>query len=110
MTKHTTYGAEILAHIRQLKEIIPGVRGHHERIDGKGYPDNLTNGDIPIIARIIAVADTFDAMTSDRPYRKALSTKTALEELIKCSGKQCDKDVVAVFTSLFRDAIPSTDL
>jgi HD-GYP domain-containing protein (c-di-GMP phosphodiesterase class II) len=110
MTKHTTYGAEILSHIRQLKGIIPGVRGHHERIDGKGYPDNLSNGDIPVIARIIAVADTFDAITSDRPYRKALCTKTALKELIKCSGQQFDKDIVALFTGLFRDNILSPDL
>jgi HD-GYP domain-containing protein (c-di-GMP phosphodiesterase class II) len=110
MIKHSTCGAEILAHIRQLKNIIPGVRGHHERMDGKGYPDNLSNGDIPVIARIIAVADTFDAMTSDRPYRKALSTENALEELIKCSGRQFDKGVVAVFTGLFRDNILSLDL
>jgi HD-GYP domain-containing protein (c-di-GMP phosphodiesterase class II) len=107
MTKHTTYGAEILSHIRQLKDIIPGVRWHHERIDGKGYPDNLSNGDIPVIARIIAVADTFDAITSDRPYRRALSTGTALKELIKGSGQQFDKDVVALFTGLFRDTIVS---
>lgn len=101
MTKHSTYGAEILAHIRQLRDIIPGVRSHHERIDGTGYPDNLRSTDIPLIARLIAVADTFDAMTTDRPYRKALSTEAALRELTTCSGKQFDAEIVAVFTDLF---------
>ncbi len=109
MTKHSTYGAEILAHIRQLKDIIPGVRGHHERIDGKGYPDNLRSSDIPLIARIIAVADTFDAMTSDRPYRKAHSPDAALRELIKCSGKQFDAEIVVVFTGLFKENFFSPD-
>lgn len=109
MTKHSTYGAEILAHIRQLKDIIPGVRGHHERIDGKGYPDNLRSSDIPLIARIIAVADTFDAMTSDRPYRKAHSPDAALRELTKCSGKQFDAEIVVVFTGLFKENFFSPD-
>jgi len=109
MTKHSTYGAEILAHIRQLKDIIPGVRGHHERIDGNGYPDNLRSSDIPVIARIIAVADTFDAMTSDRPYRQAHSPEAALRELIKCSGKQFDAEIVAIFTGLFKDNVFSPD-
>jgi HD-GYP domain-containing protein (c-di-GMP phosphodiesterase class II) len=97
MNMHPQYGADILNHVKKLKDIIPGVRGHHERIDGKGYPDNLRDGDIPTIARIIAVADTFDAMTTDRPYRKAMSSETALEELRKNSGIQFDKDVVEAF-------------
>lgn len=101
MCMHCEYGAEILGHIKHLKDIIPGVRNHHERIDGKGYPDKLKNGDIPLIARIISVADTFDAMTTDRPYRKALSLETAFEELRKYSGIQFDKDVVQVFIQLW---------
>jgi HD-GYP domain-containing protein (c-di-GMP phosphodiesterase class II) len=103
MCLHSEYGAEILGHIKHLKDIIPGVRNHHERIDGKGYPDNLKNGDIPLIARIIAVADTFDAMTTDRPYRKALSLEVAFEELRKYSGIQFDKDVVNTFIQLWEE-------
>ncbi len=103
MNMHPQYGADILNHVKKLKDIIPGVRGHHERIDGKGYPDNLRDGDIPTIARIIAVADTFDAMTTDRPYRKAMSSETALEELRKNSGIQFDKDVVEAFIRGYKE-------
>jgi HD-GYP domain-containing protein (c-di-GMP phosphodiesterase class II) len=103
MNKHSRYGAEILGHVKQLRDIIPGVRGHHERIDGKGYPDNLKDGEIPVIARIIAVADTFDAMTTDRPYRKALSVEIAFEELRKNIGTQFDSDVVVAFIKIFHE-------
>lgn len=103
MNMHPQYGSDILSHVKKLRDIIPGVRGHHERIDGKGYPDNLRDGDIPIIARIIAVADTFDAMTTDRPYRKAMSSETALEELRKNSGIQFDKDVVEAFIRGYKE-------
>jgi len=103
MNMHPQYGADILNHVKKLRDIIPGVRGHHERIDGKGYPDNLRDGDIPTIARIIAVADTFDAMTTDRPYRKAMSSETALEELRKNSGIQFDKDVVEAFIRGYKE-------
>ncbi len=103
MNMHPQYGADILNHVKKLRDIIPGVRGHHERIDGKGYPDNLRDGDIPSIARIIAVADTFDAMTTDRPYRKAMSSETALEELRKNSGIQFDKDVVEAFIRGYKE-------
>lgn len=103
MNMHSKYGAEILSHVKQLRDIIPGVRGHHERFDGKGYPDNLKDGDIPIIAKIIAVADTFDAMTTDRPYRKAMSLEVAFEELKKNSGIQFDKDVVDAFIKAYKE-------
>jgi HD-GYP domain-containing protein (c-di-GMP phosphodiesterase class II) len=103
MNMHPQYGADILNHVKKLKDIIPGVRGHHERVDGKGYPDNLRDGDIPTIARIIAVADTFDAMTTDRPYRKAMSSETAFEELRKNSGIQFDKDVVEAFIMGYKE-------
>jgi putative nucleotidyltransferase with HDIG domain len=99
MNKHTEYGSEILVHVKKLKHVIPGVRSHHEKFDGTGYPDNLKGEGIPFFARIIAVADTFDAMTTDRPYRKALSTRTAVEELIKFSGRQFDEEVVRNFVS-----------
>ena len=97
MNRHAEFGAEILGHVKQLKRVIPGVRGHHERYDGTGYPDRLRGTDIPLIARIIAVADTFDAMTTDRPYRNGLSTSAAIGELRKCSGLQFDGAVVEKF-------------
>jgi len=103
MNMHSTYGAEILGHVKQLRDIIPGVRGHHERVDGKGYPDNLKEGEIPVLAKIISVADTFDAMTTDRPYRKALSAETALEELKRNTGTQFDKEVVIAFIRAYEE-------
>jgi putative nucleotidyltransferase with HDIG domain len=92
--RHPDIGVDILGHIKSLEGVIPGIKSHHERIDGKGYPDMITDGDIPLIAKIIAVADTFDAMTADRPYRAALSEKEAVEELKRYSGTQFDSDVV----------------
>ena len=97
MKKHTLMGAEIIGHIKQLHGIIPGLKYHHEKIDGKGYPEGLADGSIPLIAKIVAVADTFDAMTSDRPYRKALTKETAFHELRRCVGTQFDKDLVDSF-------------
>ncbi|MBI5554305.1 MAG: HD domain-containing protein [Elusimicrobia bacterium] len=69
------------------------IRHHHERFDGRGYPDGLNNGKIPLLARVIAVADTYDAMTSERPYRPALSTEIALAEIKRCSGTQFDPEI-----------------
>ena len=97
MNRHPEYGAEILGHVGQMKEVIPGVRGHHEKIDGSGYPDRLKGLDIPLIARIIAVADTFDAMTTDRPYQKAKRTQEALNELRNKEGLQLDREIVERF-------------
>ncbi len=97
MNQHTKFGSEILAHIKTLHHIIPGVRNHHEKFDGSGYPDGLSGDAIPLIARIIAVADTFDAMTTDRPYRKALPRQTAVDELIRLSGTQFDAEIVLHF-------------
>ncbi len=94
---HPSAGEEILRHISQLKKIAAGVKYHHERYDGKGYPEGLKGEQIPLIARIIAVADTFDAMTSDRPYRKALPLHIAIEELKKNAGTQFDPQVVEAF-------------
>jgi HD-GYP domain-containing protein (c-di-GMP phosphodiesterase class II) len=99
--RHAQMGAEIIEHIRQLKEIVPGVKYHHEQIDGKGYPEGLKGEAIPMIAKIVAVADTYDAMTTDRPYRRALSKETAIEELKKCSGTQFDQQVVNAFVQAY---------
>ncbi|HEX8947680.1 MAG TPA: HD-GYP domain-containing protein [Dissulfurispiraceae bacterium] len=97
MMLHTVYGAEILNNIAHLKDVIPGVKHHHEQYNGSGYPDGLRGKGIPMIARIIAVADTFDAITTDRPYRKGLSLASAFEELKKSAGTQFDPAVVEAF-------------
>jgi putative methionine-R-sulfoxide reductase with GAF domain len=99
---HSDIGAKIIGHIRQLKEIVPGVKYHHEQINGKGYPDGLRGKDIPILAKIVAVADTYDAMTTGRPYRKAMEKEAAIEELKRCSGTQLDKEVVKAFIQAYQ--------
>ncbi len=98
---HPIYAEEILNHIKHLRDIIPGVKYHHERYDGAGYPEKLRGDNIDIIARIIAVADAFDAMTTDRPYRKALGLKMAFEELRLNSGTQFDPEVVKAFFAAY---------
>ena len=97
MMQHPLIGAEILRRVPQLKAVVPGTLYHHERVDGKGYPSGFKKDDIPLIARIIAVSDTFDAMTTDRPYRKGLSDQVAIDELKRCSGTQFDPVVVSAF-------------
>jgi len=95
--KHAVYGEEIIARISQLRTAIPGIRQHHEKFDGRGYPDGLKGEEIDITARIIAVADSFDAMTTNRPYRQGLSLETAFEELHKYAGTQFDPQIVEAF-------------
>jgi putative nucleotidyltransferase with HDIG domain len=99
---HADMGAEIIKHVQQLREIIPGVRYHHEQIDGRGYPYGLRGKDIPILAKIVAVADTYDAMTTDRPYRKAMAREEAVEELTRCAGTQFDQRIVEAFLEAYR--------
>jgi HD-GYP domain-containing protein (c-di-GMP phosphodiesterase class II) len=101
--RHSNMGAEIIEHVRQLREIIPGVKYHHEQVNGGGYPDGLRGEDIPILAKIVAVADTYDAMTTDRPYRKAMDKKVAIDELKRCSGTQLDKNVVEAFIQAYQN-------
>jgi len=96
--KHPTYGKEILDPIQFLGPVIPGVHLHHERWDGKGYPLRLAGNNIPLIARIISVADTYDAMTSDRAYRKALPHEVTVGEIERCSGTQFDPEIANTFT------------
>jgi len=94
---HPALGASIMGPIRQLKDIIPGMRHHHEALDGTGYPDGLAGGEIPLMARIIAVADTFDAMTSDRLYQKAKDDDFVIQTLRRLSGSRYDPKVVQAF-------------
>lgn len=98
---HVLYGAQILEHIKQLNDVVPGVKYHHEKFDGTGYPERLQGADIPLAARIIAVADTFDAMVTDRPYRKGLSFQTAFDELKRCAGTQFDAQAVDAFLEAY---------
>jgi len=97
MQQHVRFGGEILQQVRSMAEIIPGVLYHHEKYDGSGYPEALKGEAIPILARIIAVADTYDAMTTDRPYRQGLSRAKALAELRRCGGSQFDATIVEAF-------------
>ena len=99
--KHPAIGAKILRPVDFLADKIPGVLHHHEYYDGRGYPDHLTGEDIPLAGRIICVADAFDAMTTNRPYRKGLTVKTAVGELKKFSGKQFDPVCVEAFLKAF---------
>jgi HD-GYP domain-containing protein (c-di-GMP phosphodiesterase class II) len=101
MDDHTLIGPRIVQNIKQMNAVIPGIRHHHEEFDGTGYPHKLSGEQIPLTARIIAVADCFDAMTTDRPYRKALSIQTALDELHKMSGTQFDGKVVEAFVKAY---------
>lgn len=100
--EHPQLGAEILAPIKQLEAVIPAVRHHQERTDGRGYPGGLKGDEIPLASRVIAVADTFDAMTTDRPYRPRLNDDAAATEIQRCSGTQFDPKVVEAFMRSFR--------
>jgi response regulator RpfG family c-di-GMP phosphodiesterase len=91
--RHPGYGRDILEPIKFLHPLIPGVHLHHERWDGRGYPLGLKGNDVPLMARIIAVADTYDAMTSDRAYRRALPHEVAVAEIERCSSTQFDPEV-----------------
>lgn len=100
--KHPEKGAEILTPIKQLKEIVPGILYHHERYDGKGYPFGIKGNDIPLCASILSVADSFDSMTADRPYRKSPGVEYAIAELKRCSGSQFDPKIVEVFLRVLK--------
>jgi putative nucleotidyltransferase with HDIG domain len=97
--RHPTYGREILEPIKFLGPVIPGVHLHHERWDGRGYPLRLVGEAIPLMARIIAVADTYDAMTSDRAYRRAVPHDVTIAEIEHCAGTQFDPTAAAAFVS-----------
>jgi putative nucleotidyltransferase with HDIG domain len=104
MRTHVTRGAEIIETMPALAWALPVVRSHHERWDGSGYPDGLAGDQIPLAARVVAVADTFDAMTSDRPYRRGLPAATAFAEIRAGAGKQFDPVCAEAFFRI-RDKI-----
>jgi HD-GYP domain-containing protein (c-di-GMP phosphodiesterase class II) len=95
MRRHPEHGVELASGIELLHPVLDGIRHHHERWDGAGYPDGLVGEDIPIAARIITVSDAFDAMTSTRAYRPARSIDAAFAELDRCAGSQFDPAAVA---------------
>jgi putative nucleotidyltransferase with HDIG domain len=101
MKTHTTKGANILRPVAQLKDMIPGIELHHESLDGRGYPHGLKGDEIPLLPRIIAVADTFDALTTNRPYQHAHAPLDALKIIHNLSGKRLDPTAVAAITAIY---------
>ena len=104
MEQHSEIGERILRNVDDYSEIADIVRSHHERIDGMGYPDGIHDDEIPLLARIIGVADAYDAMTSDRPYREALPSRVARMRLAQAVGTQFDTAVVAAFEAILATA------
>jgi ribonuclease P protein subunit RPR2 len=100
MRRHTLIGADIVADIDFLGNARDVIRSHHERWDGAGYPDGLAGEQIPLAARVVALADALDALTTDRPYRPGRSLAAAREEIDRVRGAQFDPDVVDVFQAV----------
>ncbi len=103
LKRHTVIGAEIVGRMKGLQSLVPLVRHHHERWDGRGYPDGLAGDEIPLGARIIALADALDAMFSDRPYRPTRTYREAIEEVRRCAGRQFDPQVVAALFAVSQE-------
>lgn len=109
MKKHTTIGANILVDVTLIKDVDKGAKYHHERYDGRGYPQGLAGEEIPIVARIVGVADAYDAMTSDRAYRKRLDAEIVKSELIKGRGAQFDPVFCDIMLGIMEDGIEFPD-
>ena len=107
--KHPVIGTAILKDIKEMSPALGGILHHQERFDGSGYPAGLKGKDIPLLARIIAVADAFDAMTSDRPYRQGLAPEKAVAEIKRCSGTQFDPRCVAAFVKFYERDLKNVD-
>jgi HD-GYP domain-containing protein (c-di-GMP phosphodiesterase class II) len=101
MRRHTVIGSSLVDSVARLRFFAPSVRGHHEKWDGSGYPDGLAGEAIPAVARIICIADSYDAMTSARAYRDGISPSAALGEIRRCSGSQFDPGFIEAFERLF---------
>lgn len=102
---HPVRGRELLEIDQSFHPLLPLIYHHHERFDGRGYPDGLAGEEIPLGARLIAIADSFDAMVSHRVYRKALTPKLAIEEIHRCAGTQFDPNLAQLFVDQLRDHI-----
>ena len=109
MRRHTIIGERILAASPALAPVGPLVRATHERLDGHGYPDGLHGDQIPLPARIVAVVDAYDAMTTTRPYGRTFTNSEALDELHRCTPAQFDPTVVAAFTRVQDDGLRAGD-
>jgi len=101
--KHVTWGKEIISTNKELEDLIPLVELHHERYDGKGYPYGLKGENIPKLARLLCIIDSFDAMTTERPYQKTKSFEEAIQELRDCSGNQFDAKYIEPFIKLIEE-------
>src|SRR5439155_2154054 len=104
MEEHSVIGERILTKVDDYAEIARVVRHHHERVDGQGYPDGLVDEDIPLLSRIISVADAYNAMTSDRPYRDAMPSQVARLRLAQAVESQFDTTIVAAFEAILAGA------
>ncbi len=104
MEQHSVIGERILKNVDDYAVYLPIVRHHHERVDGNGYPDRLDGDEIPLLSRIIAVADAYNAMTSDRPYRDAMPSRVARLRLAQAVESQFDTAVVAAFEAILTTA------
>jgi len=109
MKLHVLTGEEIARPLRSAHNLLPIIRHHHERFDGTGYPDGLAAEEIPLPARIVAICDAFDALTSDRPYRKGASARAALDTLTAGAGTQWDPELVPIFQALVTEPLPEAE-
>ena len=103
MKQHADYGAEMIAKVEGAEVVVPIMRHHHERYDGKGYPKGLVGENIPLLSRMLAVCDTFDAMTTNRCYRKPLAFEDCIAELKRCAGTQFDARICESFIEFLKD-------
>ncbi len=101
--QHPNNGVEIINKVSSLSDVEPLIMHHHERFDGNGYPDRLKGDTIPYLARILTIADSFDAMTFSRPYRRAMTYNEAIQELKRCSGTQFDPNITKVFIEIIKE-------
>jgi putative nucleotidyltransferase with HDIG domain len=105
MKQHPVDSGKLVSTFKDIGYLAEAIRSHHERIDGKGYPDNLQSSSIPLFSRIVLVADTFDAMTNNRVYRKQLDLAKTYDELLRCSGTQFDPEVAKKFINLHQKLV-----
>lgn len=103
MKEHAQHGADMLAIIKGAEAFVPVMRHHHERYDGKGYPKGLCGENIPLLSRMLAICDTFDAMTTNRCYRKPVTLQECIEEINMCSGTQFDPSICEMFIEFLKD-------